>query len=96
MLHDILRFSFTGAQFLKPVAITRANTVLKSRSENIKKGATVTTVIKFAFKPTLSAVLGATVDQVVSNLQMRDNYDAALIHNPHIVVLEIFKAVSDR
>ena len=43
-------------------------TLLKAGSEAIKEGATVKDVIKFTLKPTVGAVLGATVDQIVSKL----------------------------
>ena len=68
-----------------------------SGSEVIKENATVKDVIKSALKPTVGAVLGATVDQVASNLiQMRDNHDAVPPPNPQIVVPEIVQAGSGR
>ena len=45
-----------------------AQTLLKAGREAIKKGATVTDVIRFTLKPTVGAVLGATVEQVASKL----------------------------
>ena len=97
VLRGILRFIPTVAQFLKPVAIKGAQTLLKSGSEAIKEGATIKDVIKSTLKPTVGAVLGATVDQVASKLiQMRDNNDTGPPPNPPIVVPEIVQAVSGR
>ena len=46
-------------------------------SDAIIEGATVKDVIKFALKPTVVAVLSATVEEVASNLiQIRKNYAA--------------------
>ena len=85
------------ARFLKPVAIKKAQTLLKSGSEAIKEGATVKDVIKSTLSPTVGAVIGAMVDQVASKLiQMRDNHDAALPPNRLIVVAEIVQAGSGR
>lgn len=82
MLCKILRFIFTVARFLNLVAINIAQTLLKSNSKAIKEGGTIKDVIMFALKPTASAVLGATVDQVPYSLtQMRDNHNAALLAN---------------
>ena len=97
VLRRILRFIFMVAWFLKPVAIKGAQTLLKSGSEDIKEGATIKDVIKSTLKPTVCAVLGATVDQVASKLiQIRDNNDAATQPNPLIVVPEIVQAGSSR
>ena len=97
VLRSIWRFIPSVARFLKPVAIKDAQTLLISGSEAIKEGATVKDVIKSALKPTVGAVLGATVDQVASNLiQMRDNHDSAPPPNPPIVVPEIVQAGSGR
>ena len=43
-------------------------TLLKASSKAIKEGTTVKDVIKSTLKPTVGAVLGATVDQVASKL----------------------------
>ena len=97
VLRGILRFIPTMAQFLKPVAIKGAQTLLKSGSETIKEGATIKDVIKSTLTPTVNAVVGATVDNVASKLiQMRDNNDAASPPNPPIVVPEIVQAGSGR
>ena len=81
------------ARFLKSVAIKGAQTLLKAGSEPIKNGATVQDVVTAVLKPTVGAVLGATVDQVASKLiQLRDNHDSAPPPNPPIVVPEIVKA----
>ena len=93
VLHRIVRFMPKVARFLKSVAIKGAQTLLKAGSEAIKEGATVQDVVKSVLKPTVGAVLGATVDQVASKLiQMRDNHDSAPPPNPPIVVLEIVQA----
>ena len=53
--------------------------LLKSGSNSIKDGASVIDVITSLLKPTIGAVLTATVNQDASNLlQMRDNHDATL------------------
>ena len=62
MLRGIVRFIPRVAQFLKPVAMKGVQTFLKAGSKVIKEGATVKDVIKSTLKPTVSAVLGATVD----------------------------------
>lgn len=73
------------------MAIIRAQTLLKSSSEAIRKSATSRDVTKSAIKPTVGLVLGATVDHVASNfIQMPDNHDAAPPFNPPIVVIEIY------
>ena len=62
----------------------------KFSTKAINKAATVKVVIKSALKPTVGAVLGATVDQVVSNLiKMQDTHGAAPPFNPIIVMPEI-------
>ena len=84
-------------RFRKPVAITGAQTLLKSGRKAIKGGATVNDVIISALKPTVGAVLSSTVDKVASNLiQMRDNPAAAPPPNPPIVLPEIVQAKSGR
>ena len=53
-------------------------TLLKASSKAIKEGTTVKDVIKSTLKPTVGAVLGATVDQVASKLiEMRNNQNDA-------------------
>ena len=72
-------------------------TLLKAGSEAIKEGATVKDVIKFTLKPTVGAVLGATVDQVASKLiVMRNNQDDAPPPNPHIMLPELKQAGSGK
>ena len=61
VLRGIVRFILRGSQFLKPVAMNGVQTLLIAGSEAIKEGATVKDVIKSMFKPTVGAVLGATV-----------------------------------
>ena len=63
-------------------------TLLKAFSEAIKEGAKVKNVIKSKLNFTDGAVLGATVDHVVSKLiKMGDNQYDAFLPNPLIVVL---------
>ena len=62
VLRGILQFIPAMERFLKPVAIKGAQTLLKSGSEAIKKGATFKDVIKSTLTPTMGEVLGATVD----------------------------------
>ena len=64
----IVRFIPTVAQFFKPVAMKAMQTLLKAGKEAIKEGVTVKTVIKFTLKPTVSAVVCASGDQVDSKL----------------------------
>ena len=61
-LRGIVRYLPRVTQFLKPVTMKGIQTLLKSGSEAIKEGATVKDVIKSTLKPTIGAVLGATVD----------------------------------
>ena len=69
----------------------------KAGSEAIKEGATVKDVIKSTLKPTVGAVLGATVDQVASKLiEIRDNQNDAPPPNPPIVVPEFVQAGSGK
>ena len=97
VLRGILQFFLKVAQFLKPVVIKGAKTLLKSVNEAIKEGVTFKDVIKSTLTPTLGAVLGATVDQDASKLiQMRDNNNAAPPPNPPIMVPDIVQAGSDR
>ena len=95
VLRGILPFIPKIAQFLKPVVIKGAQNFLKAGSEAIKEGTTVKDVIKFTLKPTVGAVLGATVDQVASKLiEMWDNQNDAPPPNPPIVLLEYIQAGS--
>ena len=97
ILHVIVWFIPKIAQFLKPVAIKGAQTLLKAGSEAIKEGATVQDVIKSTLKPTVGAVLGATVDQVASKLiEMRNNQNDASLPNPPIVVPELIQVGSGK
>ena len=76
-------------QFLKPVAIKSIQTFIKAGSEAIKEGATVKDVTMSTLKPTVGAVLGATVDQVASKLiEMRNNQNDAPPPNPPIMLPE--------
>ena len=89
VLRGKVRFIPRVAQFLKPVAMKGVQTLLKAGSEAIKKGATVKDVIKSTLKPTVGAVLGATVDQVASKLiEMRNNQNDAPPPNPPIMLPE--------
>ena len=82
VFRGIVRYIPRVTQFFKPVAMKGIQTFLKAGSEAIKDGATVKDVIKSTLKPTVGAVLGATVDQVASKLiEMRNNQnDAPPIH----------------
>ena len=74
VLRGIVRYLPRVTQFHKPVAMKGIQTLLKAGSEAIKEGATVKDVIKSTFKPTVGAVLGATVDQVAFKLiEMRNS-----------------------
>ena len=97
MLHGIVRFILKIAQFLKPVAIKEAQTLLKAGSEAIKEGSKVKDVIKFTLKSTVCSVLGVTVDQVAYKLiEMRNNQNDAPPLNPPIVVPEYIQAGSNK
>ena len=90
VLHGILKFIPNVARFLKPVVMKGVQTLLKAGSEAIKEGATVTDVIKSTLKPTVGALLGATVDQVASKLiEMRNNQNDAPPSNLPIVLPEL-------
>ena len=67
VLRGIVHFIPRVVQFLKPVAMKGVQTLVKAGSEAIKEGVTVKDVIKSTLKPTVGAVLGATVDQVASS-----------------------------
>ena len=95
MLRGIVPFIPRVAQFFKPVAMKGVQILLKASSEAIKEGATVKDVIKSTLKPTVGALLGATVDQVASKLiAMRDNRNDAPPPNPPIVMPEFVQAGS--
>ena len=89
VLCGIVRYLSRVTQFLKPVAMKGIQTLLKAGSEAIKEGAKVKDVITSTLKPTVSAVLGATVDQVASKLiEMRNNQNDAPPPNPPIMLPE--------
>ena len=91
---DVLRVMW---RFFKPVAIKAAQTLLRAGREAIKEGATVNDVIKSTVQFNVGAVLGATVDQVVSKLiEMRDKHDAAPPPNPSIALPEMVQAASGK
>ena len=72
-----------------------AKTRLKFDSMAIKESATIKVVIKSSIKQTVGAVLGDTVDLVVSNfIKMRDNHDAARPPNPLFLVPDIVQVKS--
>ena len=97
VLRGFIQYIPRIANFLKPVVMKGAQTLLKAGSEAIKEGATVKDVVNSVLKPTADAVLGATVDQVASKLlELRDNHDSAPPPNPLIVVPEIVQAGSGR
>ena len=97
VLRGIVRFIPRVAQFFKPLAMKGVQTLLKAGSEAIKENATVKDVINSTLKPTVGAVLAATVYQVADKLiEMRDNQNDAPLPNPHIVVPEFFKASSGK
>ena len=97
IFRTIVRYSPRVAQFLIPVAMKGIHSLLKAGSEAIKDGATVKDVIKFTLKPTVGAVLCATVDQVASNLiEMRNNQNDALIANLPIMLTELSQAGSGK
>ena len=85
------------AQFLKQVAMKVVRTLFKANCEAIKEGATVKDVIKSTLKPTVGAVLGATVDQVASKLiEMRNYQNDAPPPNPPIMLPELNQAGSGK
>ena len=93
MLRGIVRFIQNVAQFFKPVAIKGAQALLTAGSEEIKEGATVKDVIRSTLKPTVGAVLGASVDQVASKLiEMRNKQNDAPPPNPPIMLPEFNQA----
>ena len=93
----IVRYMPKVTQFLKPLAMKGIQTLLKAGSEAIKEGATVIDVIKSTLKPTVGAVLSATVDQVASKLtEMRNNQNDAPPPNPLIMLPELNQAGSGK
>lgn len=97
VLRGIVRYIPRVTQFFKPVAMKGIQTLLKAGSEAIKEGATVKDVIKSTLKPTVGAVLGATVDQVASKLiEMRNNQNDAPPPNPPIMLPELNQAGSGK
>ena len=87
MLHGIVRYILTMTKFPKPVARKGIQTLLKACSKAIKDGATVKDVIKFTLKPTVGAVLNATVNYVAFKLnEMRNNQNNAPRPNPLIML----------
>ena len=60
------------------MAMKGVQTLLKAGSEAIKEAATVKDVVKSTLKPTVGAVLGATVVKVAPKLiEMRDTQNDA-------------------
>ena len=97
VLRGIVRYIPRVKQFLKPVAMKGIQTFLKAGSKAIKEGATVEDVIKSTLKPTVGAVLGATVDQVASKLiEMRNNQNDAPPPNSSITLPELNQAGSGK
>ena len=97
VLRGIVRYLPRVTQFLKPVAMKSIHTLLKAGSEAIKEGATVKDVIKSTLKPTVGAVLGATVDQVASKLiEMQNNQNDAPPPNPPIMLTELNQSGSGK
>ena len=96
VLHAILKFIQKVARFLKPVVMKNAQTLLKPGSKAIKVNVTVKDVIKSTLKPTLEAVLGASVDKVAYKLiEMRNNQNNKPSSNPPILLQEINQAGSN-
>ena len=97
VLRGIVRYIQRVTQLFKPVAMKNIQTLLKAGSEAIKEGATVNDVIKFTLKPTVGAVLGATVDQVASKQsEMRNNQNDAPPPNQPIRLPELNQAGSGK
>ena len=95
VLGGIMRYISRVTQLLKPVTMKGIQTLLKAGSEAIKEGATVQEVIKSTLKPTVGAVLGATVDKVGFKLiEMQNNQNDATPLNPHIMLPELNQAGS--
>ena len=97
VLRGIVRFIPRLAQFFKPVPMKGVQTFLKAGSQAIKKGATAKDIIKCTLKPTVGAVLSATVDQVASKLiEIWDDQNDAPPPNPPIVVPKFIQAGSGK
>ena len=97
VLLGIVRYISRVTQFLKPVAMNGIQTFFKPGSKAIKEGATVKDVIKSTLKPTVGAVLGATVDQVANKLiEMQNNHNDAPPPNSPIMLPELNKAGSGK
>ena len=93
VLRGIVRYIPRVTQFFKPVAIKGIQTLLKAGSEANQEGATVKDVITSTLKPTVGAVLGATLDQVASKLiEMPNNQNDAPPPNPPIMLPELNQA----
>ena len=97
VLRGIVRYIPRVFQFLKPVAMKGIQSLLNAGREAINEGATVKDVIKSTLKPTVVAILGATVDQVASKLiEMRNNQNDAPPPNPPNMLPEFNQAGSDK
>ena len=97
VLRGIVQYIPRVTQFLKQMAMKYIQTFLKAGSEAIKENATVKDVIKSTLRPTVGAVLGATVDQVASKLiEMRNNQNDAPPINRPIMVPELNQAGSGK
>ena len=96
VLRGIVRY-IRVTQFFKLVAMKGIQTLLKAGIEANKKGTTVNDVIKSTLKPTVGAVLGATIDQVAFKLiEMRNNQNDAPPPNPPIMLPELNRAGSGK
>ena len=97
VLRGIVRYIPKVTQFLKPVAMKGIQSLVTAGSEAIKEGATVNNVMKSTLKPTVGAVLGATVDQVASKLiEIRNKQNDAPPPNPPIMLPELNQAGSGK
>ena len=95
VLRGIVWFITKIAQFIKPVAIKEAQTLLKAGRKAITECATVKYVINSTLKHTVGAVSVATVDQDASKLiEMQNNQNDAPLLNPPIVVPELIQTGS--
>ena len=97
VLHEILKFFLKCERYIKPVVMKGAQTLLKAGSDAIKESALVINVIKSRLKPTVGAVLRATVDQVAPKLiEMWNIQNDAPPSNPPIVLPELNQAGSGK
>ena len=95
ILRGIMRYNLWVSLFLKLVAMKDIYIVCIAGFESIKESATVKDVINSTLKPTVGAVLGATVDQVASKIiEMRNNQNDANPPNPAIMLAELNQAGS--